>query len=299
MINMRKILALAVMAIMAVAVMHAATVSNDYFTLSTPDDSWTVSTDPSMHAIGTRVMVQRGSSRGISELARIDVIAAPFSPAGYIESQAVGRRDPFCREAQQLSAVADTTFAGRPAKRVTFTKQSHGTTYQCAAIAFNAGFNTFYVVTGRRSNLPDVVGAVAGEMKFKCDTARLATVVQYVRAAKGVLAKHNMQIADNEYLDNVEMTDSQTLELEVMIPYLTRQTVNVTAFVQQMRERWFSTLPSAYRLNLIIAAAIDEGKRLRYVYTDNRGGEIGTMLIYPQEYAATIGEIRKSAENKQ
>lgn len=288
---MGKILDLAVTVILTAVSAHAGTVSNDYFSLTTPDDSWSITTDPSMRAIGTRVMLQRGSSRGISELARIDVIAAPFAPEAYLESQASGRRDPFCREAENFSAVTDTTFAGCPAKRLTFTKRGHGDTYRCTAIALNAGFNTFYVVTGHRSSVPNVVEAVAGELKFRCDTSRLVTIGQYVRAAKGVLAKHNMQIADNEYLDNAEMTDSATVELEVMIPYLTRQSVNVTAFVQQMRERWFSTLPAAYKLNRLIAAAIDSRKRLRYVYTDSRGGEIGTMLIYPQEYEAIVGDV--------
>ncbi len=290
---MGKILDLAIAAIMAIASAQAATVSNAYFTLTTPDDSWSVTTDPSMRSIGARVMLQRGGSRGISELARIDVIAAPFSPEAYLESQAAGRRDPFCREAENVSAITDTAFAGCPAKRLSFTKRGHGDTYRCTAVALNVGFNTLYVVTGHRSSVPDVVETVAGQLKFKCDTSRLVTIEQFVHAAKGVLAKHNMQIADNEYLDNAEMTDSATVELEVMIPYLTRQSVNVTAFVQQMRERWFTALPAAYRLNRLIAAALDGRKLMRYVYTDSRGGEIGTMLIYPQEYEAIINEANK------
>ncbi len=283
----------AIIAAAATLAMQAATVSNAFFSLTTPDDSWAVSADNSMRSIGARVLLQRSGSGGISELARIDVIDAPFDPEAYLQSQAVQRRDPFCREAVEVGAVTDTTFALLPAKRVRFAKVSRGVRYECEAVALNAGFCTMYVVSGRRSGLPNVVGAVAGSLRWLCPTAPLSGTAAIVKAAKTALAKHNMHIADNEYLTHVELTDSQTLELEVMIPYLTKESVNVTAFVQQMRERWFKTLNGSYRLNLLIRAAADERKQLRYVYTDNRGGEIGTMLIYPQEYEAAVAAIKQ------
>lgn len=282
----------AIIAAAAAVAMQAATVSNAFFSLTTPDDSWAVSADNSMRSIGARVLLQRNGSGGISELARIDVIDAPFDPEAYLQSQTVERRDPFCREAVEVSAVTDTTFASLPAKRVRFAKVSRGARYECEAVALNAGFCTMYAVSGRRSGLPNVVGAVAGSLRWLCPTTPLSGTPALVKAAKTALAKHNMHIADNEYLTHVELTDSQTLELEVMIPYLTKESVNVTAFVQQMRERWFKTLAGAYRLNLLIRAAADEHKQLRYVYTDNRGGEIGTMLIYPQEYEAAVTAIK-------
>lgn len=283
----------AIVAAATALALQAATVSNAFFSLTTPDDSWAVSTDNSMRSIGARVLLQRSSGGGISELARIDVIDAPFDPESYLQSQAVERRDPFCREAVEVGEVTDTTFALLPAKHVRFAKVSRGVRYECEAVALNAGFCTLYAVSGHRSGLPNVVGAVAGSLRWLYPTAQLSGTEALVKAAKTALAKHNMHIADNEYLTHVELTDPQTLELEVMIPYLTKESVNVTAFVQQMRERWFKTLDGSYRLNLLIRAAADERKQLRYVYTDNRGGEIGTMLIYPQEYEAAVTAIKQ------
>ena len=49
------------------------------------------------------------------------------------------------------------------------------------------------------------------------------------------------------------------------------------------------------KFNLLLAAATRERKLLRYFYVDTKGNEIGTLLIYPEEYE----QVEQLAAEKQ
>lgn len=106
-----------------------------------------------------------------------------------------------------------------------------------------------------------------------------------VQAAKKVVAKHHLPIGNNEHLSGVDMIpDTTTLTLKVTVPYITKESVNVPAFVMTKRDAWFRQAPEALKFNLLLATAARERKQLRYLYVDTKGNEIGTLLIYPEEY---------------
>ena len=106
-----------------------------------------------------------------------------------------------------------------------------------------------------------------------------------VNAAQKVVAKHHLPIGNNEHLSGVELSpDTATLTLKVTVPYITKESVNVPAFVMTKRDAWFRQAPEALKFNLLLAAAVRERKMLRYLYVDTKGNEIGTLLIMPEEY---------------
>lgn len=267
--------------------LHAGEYANEHFSFTTPDDSWIITTDNlNRHSVTERVSVHRSDAkRHVIELARIDFMEAPFAPQAYLEELVIGRKDVFCRAGRDFSAVGDTTFCGYTAKRVTFTKTSNDYTYLCEALAFNTGFNTYLIIIAHRDNVANVVGWILGQMKFLGDNVPLNTSVDYVAAAQRVLAKHNIAINDNEFIDNIRFSkDSATVEIEIEIPYLPKDAVNVPAFVQVMRDRWVKSFPKTYSFNLLIRAIADAGKSFRYTYTDTKMGEIGSLVITPPEY---------------
>ena len=82
----------------------------------------------------------------------------------------------------------------------------------------------------------------------------------------------------------IAMPDSATLEFTVVAPYLTRDAVEVPLFVQAKRAEWFKARTQGTLTDLLLATAMAERKQLRYVYVDDKGREIGTLLILPEEY---------------
>ena len=223
----------------------ATTIENAYFTLTTPDDSWLASNDGgALGSIGTRAMLSRSdASHAAIDLARIDYIDLAFSPQSYLKQEVLGQRDIFLHNATSLSEIGDTTFKDLPAKRVTFLKEANGYTYQCVALAFNAGYGTFFIIQGRRTGTPPIVGRVVKGMEFKCDTTQLTTVAQIVAAAANTLKRRSIPLTGggNEVLKAVALPDSQTVELTVMLPYLKADAVEVPLFVQAKRDQWMKT----------------------------------------------------------
>lgn len=277
---------IALVALMAAVAGRCAIIENDYFSLTTPDDSWLLSDDAgALRSLGARAIAWRRSGEHTSELIRIDCVDGAFDPARYLQQQIVERRDRFAAGAQQLSAIADTTVCGVGGARIHFVKSQSGSNYLCTAIALQAGFTTYIIITAHRADLADVVGYVVGTgLKLKADVTRLTTVSQLCHGAQTALQKHRLPVADNEWLTAVTEPDSLTVGLSILIPYVKAQDINVPAFVQSMRDHWVKTFAPQVRLNRLFAAIVAEQKRIRYTYLDNDGREIGTLLILPPEY---------------
>lgn len=265
---------------------EAATVENDFFTISTPDDSWFLTNDDALRPYGARVDVTRVDARGATlELARIDYIEGAFDPTLYLQRQVVGKKDLFCHSAREFTDVYATTMVGFEAQSVTFKKESNNYTYDCEAVAFNAGYGTFLVIMAHRTGTPSLIGRIVETMRCKTDVTPLNSTLQMVGAAQKVVAKHHLPIGNNEYLSGVELApDTSTVTLKVTVPYITKESINVPAFVMTKRDDWFRQAPEALKFNLLLAAAVRERKLLRYYYVDTKGNEIGTLLIYPEEY---------------
>ena len=257
-----------------------------FFTISTPDDSWFLANDDALRPYGARVDVTRLDARGATlELARIDYIEGAFDPTLYLQKQVVGKKDIFCHSATHITDIYASTLAGFAAQGVGFKKVSNNYTYECEAMAFNAGYGTFLVIMAHRAGEPSLIGRIVGSIKCKTDVTPLSTTSLMVNAAQKVVAKHHLPIGNNEHLSGVELApDTATLTLKVTVPYITKESVNVPAFVMTKRDAWFKQAPEALKFNLLLAAAVRERKMLRYLYVDTKGNEIGTLLIYPEEY---------------
>lgn len=264
----------------------AATVENEFFTISTPDDSWFLANDDALRPYGARVDVTRLDAKGATlELARIDYIEGAFDPAIYLKKQVIEKKDIFCRAASNFTDVYPSTLAGFEAQGVGFKKSSNNYTYECEAVAFNAGYGTFLVIMAHREGGPSLISRIVGSMKCKTDITPLYTSALMVKAAQTVVAKHHLPIGNNEHLSGVELApDTSTVTLKVTVPYITKESVNVPAFVMTKRDAWFRQAPEALKFNLLLATAASERKSLRYLYVDTKGNEIGTLLIYPEEY---------------
>ncbi len=284
---MKHLLALVLVAASATA-MQAEVIDNDYFTITTPDDSWFAGNDGgALQSIGARAIMYRNDAQHhVLELARVDCIDGAFEPGQYLKEQIVDHQDQFAQGVKQFSEIADTTFLGLKAKRVNFEKSQYQNTYACTVIALNAGFTTFLIVQAHRADQANVVGWILGNaMKIKVAATPLTTVAQYIAAASAVLAKHRLPIYNNEYLDHVAYSsDSTTVEMEVVIPYTRADAIVVPAFIQAMRDHVMKTLKQQVALNLMYTAIVREQKALRYTYVDNDMHDIGTLLITPPEY---------------
>lgn len=272
---------------MTVALMGmAATVENEFFSISTPDDSWFLANDDALRPYGARVDVTRLDARGATlELARIDYIEGAFDPTLYLQKQVVGKKDIFCHSATEFTDIYPSTMAGFEAQSVGFKKSSNNYTYDCEAVAFTAGYGTFLVIMAHRTGDPSLIGRIVGTMRCKTNVTPLHTTSLMVQAAQKVVAKHHLPIGNNEHLSGVEMApDTTTVTLKITVPYITKESVNVPAFVMSKRDAWFRQAPEALKFNLLLATATRERKLLRYLYVDTKGNEIGTLLIYPEEY---------------
>lgn len=276
------VILMAVVALMS----QSATVENEFFSISTPDDSWFLANDDALRPYGARVDVTRLDAKGATlELARIDYIEGAFDPTIYLQKQVIEKKDIFCRAATDFTDLYSSTLAGFEAQSVGFKKSSNNYTYECEALAFNAGYGTFLVIMAHRTGDPSLIGRIVGTMKCKTDVTPLNTTSLMVKAAQAVVAKHHLPIGNNEHLSGVELApDTATLTLKVTVPYITKENVNVPAFVMTKRDAWFRQAPEALKFNLLLATAARERKQLRYLYVDTKGNEIGTLLIYPEEY---------------
>ncbi len=267
---------------------RAATIDNDYFAITTPDDSWWVNNDAgALREVGARALLYRNdANHHILELARVDCLEGAFNPQEYLKQQIVERNDPFAHSATHFSAIADTTFVNHPAKRVHFDKQQGQSTYHCTAMSFNVGFSTYLVIQAHRHGNANVVGWVLSTgMKIKSNALPIALVSHYVEATQKVLKKHRLPIYKNEYLDNIKLSgDSTTVEMEIVIPYTHAKTINVPAFVQVMRQHWSETFERQVAINSLYRAIVTEQKAIKYTYIDNDGLDIGVLLITPPEY---------------
>jgi len=282
---MRQIAIITLMMIVAMAAV-ATTIENRYFALTTPDDSWAVSDDDGAWSrMGARALVSRSDMRRVAlDLARIDYLEVPFTPESYLRSQVVERRDIFCKGADSIGAIADTTLLGHPAKTVRFTKHANGHTYQCSATAATVGFGTLFVIQGRQQGQPNVIGRVVSALQMRCDTTTLQGTAQLVKAAQRVLRQHPLVSRGIDEMKAVEMPDTATLQFTVVAPYLTRDAVEVPLFVQAKRAEWFKARDTGTLTDVLLATAMAEGKQLRYVWVDDKNREIGTLLILPEEY---------------
>lgn len=278
---------LTIIAMLVVAISStAATVENEFFSISTPDDSWFLTNDDALRPYGARVDIARIDARGATlELARVDYIEGAFDPTLYLTRQIVGRKDVFCRAASQFSSIYDYSLAGFDGKCVEFKKTSNNHLYQCEAVTFNAGFGTFLVIMAHRADQPSLIARIVSSLTCKMSTTPLVSTASYVTAASQVVKRHHLPIGNNEHLSGVEMSaDSSTVSLMVTVPYITKENVNVPAFVMTKRDAWFKQAPDALDFNLLLATATRERKNLRYFYADTKGNEIGTLLIMPEEY---------------
>ena len=276
------ILTLAVIGLNAVA----ATVENEYFRITTLDDSWFLTNDDALRPIGARVDIARMDAQGATlELARVDYLEGAFDPLMYLNMQVVGKNDVFCHSASAFTEVYATRLAGFDAQCVQFKKTSHNYSYDCEAYAFNVGYGTVLVLMAHRAGNPSLVGRLVDAMTFKVDTKQLTTSGDYVDAASKVVKRHHLPIGNNEHLSGVEMSpDSSTVTLKVTVPYITKENVNVPAFVMTKRDAWLKQAREALRFNLLLASVTRDRKNLRYHYVDTKGNEIGTLLIVPEEY---------------
>ena len=259
---------------------------NRFVGITTPDDSWeTVNVAGALGRMGERMMVSRSDSHHAAiDLARIDFVEMPFTPESYIDTQVVGRRDVFCHNADTVGVPTDTTLLGRPARTVTFTKQANGYTYLCDATAANIGFGTLFVITGRRQGMPNVVSRVVNSIRVKTDTTTLAGTPALVAAAGRVLKRHPIVSAGIDTFRDIDMPDPQTVRFTVTVPYLTRDAIDVPMFIQTKRAEWLKARQDATLTDLMLATAMRERKDLRYVFVDDHGNELGTLLILPEEY---------------
>lgn len=264
----------------------AATVENEFFSITTPDDSWFLANDDALRPYGARVDVTRIDAKGATlELARIDYIEGAFDPSLYLQKQVIERKDVFCRAATGFTEIYDTGLANFDGKGVGFKKSSNNYTYDCEAVAFNVGYGTFLVIMAHRDGDPSLIRRIVGSMTCKTDVAPITTTSHMVKAAQAVVKKHHLPIGNNEHLSGVEMSrDSSMVTLTVTVPYITKESVNVPAFVMVKRDAWFKQASEALKFNLLLAAVTRERKQLRYLYVDTKGNEIGTLLIYPEEY---------------
>ena len=203
----RYIQVLIMAAAVAIAPAHAATVENNFFKLTTPDDSWFLTNDDALRPYGARVDIARMDARGATlELARIDYIEGAFDPRLYLTHQVVEKKDVFCRAATNITAIYDSYLAGRECPCVQFNKRSNGYDYQCEAMAYNVGYGTCMVIMAHRAGTPSLVARIIDGITFKVDTATLTTSAQMVAAAQRVVAKHHLPIGNNEHLSGVEMS---------------------------------------------------------------------------------------------
>lgn len=282
---MRRIVTMTMMVAVALIAL-ATTIENRYFALTTPDDSWAVSDDEGAWSrMGARAMISRSDARRVAlDVARIDYLEMPFTPQSYLQSQVVERKDIFCKSADSIGAIGDTIMLGRPAKTVQFTKHTNGHTYLCSATAMTVGFGTLCIIQGRQQGQPNVIGRVVSALEMRCDTTTLHGTRQLVKAAQRVLKRHPLVSTGIDEMKAVSMPDTATLEFTVVAPYLTRDAVEVPLFVQAKRAEWFKARTQGTLTDLLLATAMDERKQLRYVYVDDKGREIGTLLILPEEY---------------
>lgn len=282
---MKRYLSIIVLAAVAMTA-GAATVENDFFRISTPDDSWFLTNDDALRPYGARVDIARVDARGATlELARIDYIEGAFDPRLYLTKQVVEKKDVFCRTATDFTDVYESRIAGYDCQSVQFKKSSNGYGYDCEAMTYNAGYGTFLIIMAHRSGNPSLVGRIVETMTYKFDTAPMTTAARLVAAAQQVVKKHHLPIGSNEHLSGVDLSsDSSTVTLKVTVPYITKENVNVPAFVMTKRDAWFRQAPEALKFNLLLAAITRERKNLRYLYVDTKGNEIGTLLIMPEEY---------------
>lgn len=290
----------AIAAFLLVNSVDAATVSNEYFTVKTLDDSWFLTNDDALRPYGARVDVARVDGRGATlELARIDYIEGAFDPLLYLKKQILSKKDVFCRSATDFSDVYESFIAGHFAQCVNFKKKSNNFQYDCEAMAYNVGYGTFLIIMAHRSGSPSLVSRLVDAMTYNIDTTPVTRVGSYVDAASKVVAKHHLPIGNNEHLSGVEMSkDSSTVTLKVTVPYITRESVNVPAFVMAKRDAWFRQAPEALKFNKLLASVVSERKNLRYFYADTKGNEIGTLLIMPVEYdqVEAMNQEREQAE---
>ena len=283
---MRRIVTITMMVAVATLVAIASTIENRYFALTTLDDSWAVNDDGGAWSrMGARAMISRSDIHHVAlDLARIDYLEMPFTPETYLQSQVVERKDIFCKSADSIGAIADTTMLGRPAKTVRFTKHANGHIYLCSATAMTVGFGTLCIIQGRQQGQPNVIGRVVNALQFRCDTTTLHGTAQLVKAAQRVLKHHPLVSRGIDEMKAVSMPDTTTVEFKVVAPYLTRDAVDVPLFVQAKRAEWFKARNEHALTDLLLATAMSERKQLRYIFVDDKNKEIGTLLILPEEY---------------
>ncbi len=280
---MKRTLLLAAACITAAAT-WATTYSCKYFAIDTPDDSWQIDQNHALGEMGARIMVSRNDgTNGLTHLARIDYIDRPFTPASYLQDQVVDRRDNFAHSAKEFSGIADTTFAGYAAKYVKFEKEANGTTYNFTAVAFNAGFGTVLVIQGQQSDAAAIVGRITSTIK-PVVPAQPQTLGQLVEASKASLDKRRATWDDNgEKLISVTLPDATTVQLDMEIPFVTREAIVVPTFVQAKRKQWIKHRKEVALRCSIVEMAVKEGRSIKYVYHESKGAEIGSMLILPEE----------------
>ena len=119
---------------------------------------------------------------------------------------------------------------------------------------------------------------------MRCDTTTLQGTAQLVQAAQRVLKHHTLVSRGINEMKAVSMPDTATVQFTVVAPYLTRDAVDVPLFVQAKRAEWFKERNERALTDLLLATAMAERKQLRYVWVDDKGHEIGTLLILPEEY---------------
>ncbi len=255
-----------------------------YYTIDTPDDSWQVAQDHALGEMGARMMVSRNDgTNGLTHLARIDYIDRPFTPASYLTSQVVNRRDNFTHSAINISALGDTTFAGYQAKRVKFNKEANGTTYDFTAIAFNAGWGTFFIIQGQQDDAAAIVGRVTSSVK-PAVAGQPATLDELVAASKSSLSRRRAVWDDGgEKLIAVSLPDTSTVQLDIEVPFVTAEAINLPVFIQTKRRQWIKHRKEVALRCGIVEMAVASGRSIKYVYHETKGQEIGTMLILPEE----------------
>lgn len=280
---MKRILLLAAAAI-AAASTWATTYSCKYFSIDTPDDSWQVDENHALGEMGARIMVSRNDgTNGLTHLARIDYIDRPFTPASYLQAQVVDRRDNFTRSAKDMGAIADTTFAGYAAKYVKFAKDANGSLYNFTAVAFNAGFGTVFIIQGQQSDAAAIVGRITSTIK-PVAAQQPTSLEMLVAESKASLAKRRATWDDNgEKLIAVSLPDSATVQLDMEIPFVTRDAIVVPTFVQTKRKQWIKHRKEVALRCSIVDMAVKENRSIKYVYHETKGDELGTMLILPEE----------------
>ncbi len=281
---MKRTLTLLLTAVITATAMNAATHTCRYFTIDTPDDSWEVDDSHSLGDMGARIMISRNDgTQGLTHVARIDYVDRPFTPTSYLQSQIVEQRDNFARSADNFSQIADTTFAGYAARCVRFDKQANGSTYNFTAFAFNAGFGTVLVIQGQQDDAPAIVGRVTSTIQL-VNPGQPANLEQLVAASKNSLKRRSATWDDNgEKLFDISLPDSATVQLDMEIPFIKRDDIDVTAFVQTKRKNWTKHRKELGLLCGIVDMAAREGRSIRYVYHESRGNELGTLLILPEE----------------